>query len=199
MKKDSGFTLIELIIIMAMIGILSSIAMYNFRPVQIRNQSKTAVFTLGSALNYAKSEAVTRGMAVTICRSEFPNLDDAPTTPAPACDTNATRGWETGYIVFMDANANGLRDPNEALLRIFPEVRSWWGPTIIMRGTGMPADRITYMPTGFATNMGGTIRIGNGIMSEGGTVVDQNQYHFNITIAPNGKFTVTNPFQSPGS
>lgn len=67
-NKLSGFTLLELIITVAIAGIMLAIAIPSFQG-QI-NSSRLATQTndLMAALNYARSEAITRGSDITIAR-----------------------------------------------------------------------------------------------------------------------------------
>ncbi|TWI71809.1 type IV fimbrial biogenesis protein FimT [Desulfobotulus alkaliphilus] len=188
MGNQKAFTLIEVVIIMALIGIIAAIATPTFREVRENNQKKTAAFTLGTALSYARNEAVTRGVTVTICRSANPNAPNVAATPAPACSKEKGEGWETGYIVFVDSNDSGTlgsRDAGQELLRVFPPARGG----IAMPGTGNAADRIIYNPTGFSRNAAGKITVG----SDSGSGVKTSKTHYEVDIAANGRFSTKGP------
>lgn len=89
-----GFTLVELLIVLGVGSILLAIAVpgYGF----LMNTSRLAAVTndLVTALQLARSEAVKRGMRVTVCKT-----GDAGTVPS-ACD--ATANWHEGWLVFVD-------------------------------------------------------------------------------------------------
>lgn len=71
-KESSGFTLIELLITMAVIGVLTSIALPSLRSFMAGQRIKSAAFDLMSMITLTRSEAVKRNTDVTL------NLD--PTT-----------------------------------------------------------------------------------------------------------------------
>jgi len=67
-KQSSGFTLTELMITVAIIGILASIAVPSFQDMIERNRLKEAVESLKSDLMFARTEAIKRSANVTISR-----------------------------------------------------------------------------------------------------------------------------------
>jgi len=96
-----GFTLLELMVVVVIAGLLLGIgvpAMGNF----IRNSRITAAANdIMATLHYARSEAIKRRAAVSVCSST--NALDAD----PDC---AASPMLTGWVVFVDANQNGERD-----------------------------------------------------------------------------------------
>lgn len=63
---ESGFTLPELLIVLAVAGILAAIAMPSFRSLTQSQQVKNASFELFSHLSLARSEAIKRNGNVTL-------------------------------------------------------------------------------------------------------------------------------------
>lgn len=61
-----------------------------------------------NAVNIARSEAVKRKATVTLCRS-----NDTVTTPSCGGTANT---WTTGWLVFVDEDADGAYDRDETLL-----------------------------------------------------------------------------------
>lgn len=159
--NDQGVTLIELVATMAVFSIVLSIAAYSFKDVLWRNQVNVAASEFVTALSYARSEAVTRGQAVTVCRSSNVTLEDNPATPVPSCTNAGGTGWETGYIVFVDADGDGIRDAAEDLLRVAAGQRGG----VTMTGNVNVASRILYRATGFSPGGAGTVTIANATKS----------------------------------
>jgi type IV fimbrial biogenesis protein FimT len=79
MSASSGFTLIELVITIAVLGIVMTIAAPSFVDLISSNRLKSAAFDLVVSLNYARSEAIKRNA-------------DATVTPAAG-------GWSGGWSV----------------------------------------------------------------------------------------------------
>lgn len=98
MKKINGFTLIELMITLAIAAILLTVAVPSFRTFIENNKAITQVNDVVSAHNLARMEAIKRGSPVTVCTS----------SNGTAC-SNSTN-WKNGWIVFNDLNANGTHN-----------------------------------------------------------------------------------------
>ncbi|HEX8989347.1 MAG TPA: GspH/FimT family pseudopilin [Rhodocyclaceae bacterium] len=94
-----GFTLIELMVTLIIVAILAVIAVPSF--VEYTTYSKISADTnsIVSDLMVARSEAVKRGMPVTIC----------PSTDGTTCTTGAG-AWSQGRIVFVDRAVRGTVD-----------------------------------------------------------------------------------------
>ncbi len=113
MKKQSGFTLVELMVTLAIAGILFTVAGPSLTIVISEKQLIASGNDLLSAMHIARNEAIKLNRRVTICESNDGNN----------CST--TGRWENGWIVFVDAAgaANGASGPcinatSDCLLRV---------------------------------------------------------------------------------
>ena len=66
LKRASGFTLVELLIVLVIAGILASMAMPSLSNMLLNQRLGTAAEELYMSLNFARSEAATRGLDETI-------------------------------------------------------------------------------------------------------------------------------------
>ena len=97
--RSAGFTLIELMIAVAIMGILISIAAPSMRDMLINNRVQGVSSDLVADLSLARGTAAAKGQRVTICQS----------TDSATCTGGST--WQGGWIVFVDGNSNGTFEP----------------------------------------------------------------------------------------
>jgi len=100
MKKDSGFTLVEMMIVVAIAGVVLSIGIPKLSVFFQGSRMITNTNELVSALQIAKSEAIKRQGYVTVCRS----------TDQTTCALDGANTWEDGFIVFYDQNGDQVKD-----------------------------------------------------------------------------------------
>ena len=92
MKKHTGFTLPELLITLAIVGILLTVGVPSLKTFMQGNQLIASTNELISALHVARSEAIKLNTRVSICESS-----DGATCAV-------TGSWKNGWIVFIDGN-----------------------------------------------------------------------------------------------
>ena len=94
-SENSGFTLIELIVTVSIAAILAAVAAPSFTRFIDESRDRAVVQQLVKALVTARSEAVVRGMPITLAAIEG--------------------NWAKGWMSWVDANGNGSYDDGEAL------------------------------------------------------------------------------------
>lgn len=154
-KITNGFTLIELIVTLTILGILTALAapgMSNFIKDQ-RLSGQTNDFV--GDLNFARSEAIKRSSNITICKQDS-------VSTAPLCNTTAATPWSAGRVTFIDSDGNGQIASSEMVLR---NRQALDGNNTLVSITATTEDlaipthdarnRIVYAGTGLTTIRGG--------------------------------------------
>ena len=105
-QRASGFTLLELIITIVILGIVASFAIPSFRQTILNNRLTAQINETSSLISYARSEASKlREGVVTVCAS----------TDSASCSGSAA--WETGWIIFRD-DGNAVLDGSDELMKV---------------------------------------------------------------------------------
>lgn len=138
-----GFTLIELMVTLALAAIILTQAVPSFNSLVQNNRLISQKNEFISTLNLARSEALKRGTRVTVCAS----------TDQTTCDTT---NWENGWIVFSDRNADRVLDAGtgacldteDCLVRVSAGLTD--GNSLSAKKSGAMADTgyIQYTPRG---------------------------------------------------
>jgi type IV fimbrial biogenesis protein FimT len=102
-----GYTLIELLVTLAVISILALNIYPNLSNLIARERSTILTNTLAGALAYARSEAIKQNTTILTCQSNN------------GSECHKSENWHNGWIIFTDTNKNKQRDPEEMLLRVY--------------------------------------------------------------------------------
>ena len=101
MKRQKGFTLVELLITIVVISILLATAVPSFMQAIKNNRITGQANSFVVSTQMARNEAVKRGAGTTICAA---NAD------MDAC--SGSNDWSTGWIIFTDLNRDGAINTN---------------------------------------------------------------------------------------
>jgi type IV fimbrial biogenesis protein FimT len=105
MRRARGFTLIELIVLLAILAIFVTEAIPGFQRLSAHENRVSAVFSLVHALRFARAKAITTNQYVAICKS----------AGGRQCSSSPTT-WSAGWIVFLNRNRDWKVDPGERIL-----------------------------------------------------------------------------------
>ena len=132
-KHNKGFSLLELVIIIAIIGLTMAFAAPSMNEMIQNNRLSSGANDLAVAMQLAKAEAAARVNPTTLCKRN----DDGT-----AC--NGGGDWQQGWIVFSDVDGSGSVDAGDEILLRHEAL----DPRITFGGTGGVANSITYRPSG---------------------------------------------------
>jgi type IV fimbrial biogenesis protein FimT len=133
MKPNLGFTVLELMIAIAILAILMGVAAPSLRELRMNAAITGQANDLMATLATARAEAITRGVRIGVCTS----------SNGTSC-TNSQ--WQQGWIIFRDADADGAVD----------------GGTVPLNAQGALDGGNTLTSAGHATNGAGARYIAYG-------------------------------------
>lgn len=150
LASEGGFTLLELMVTVAIVAIIGAFAVPSFQTMIQANRTRTVASELMATLNLARSEAARRGQPVSVCGS----------SDGSRCASAGT-GWDSGWIAFVneDAASEGAtvaRDDGELLLQARKDLPA----RITVRPNSNFTSGITFLRTGLVWGLGtGTFAI----------------------------------------
>lgn len=159
-RRARGFTLLELLVTIAVAAILLAIAIPSYRSVVQRNAMAATVNDLVGDLNFARNQAVTRGQRVYMCRSS------GNATCAGSGD------WSQGWIVYAPEPDSDTPAPDNIL-----RVRSALEGQIAISGNNNLQSRAFFDANGFAMGSIGTFT----------AVADSTPQHTQVVISGTGR------------
>lgn len=166
-----GLSLIELLVTLSIVAILLTIGVPSFIDFIAANTATSYANDLLADINYARSEAITRGSRVVACKG-------TATAAGSGC---AAGNWEDGWKVFEDCNddqlvsaatcpdrdGNGTAD-NEEVLRVHAALSTGWTLRGAFFANVAPASFVSFRPDGLTNNngtlvvcKGGGLNVGN--------------------------------------
>lgn len=111
-RKNTGFTIIELMVVVVMVSILGMLALPAMNSFIMNGRIRSVADNLAGTLNLARTEAVTDRQTARIC-IRARSVDDS--------DNGCTGSdWAKGWIAWEDADGDGSVDAGEKILRKVP-------------------------------------------------------------------------------
>ena len=139
-----GFTLIEVLVVMAIVSALTAVAVPSFRSMADSLRLTAASNAFLAHLYLARSEAIKRRGRVVVCKSP----------DGLACA--ASGGWEQGRLIFHDANNNGVLDAGELVIATEDRLQ----PGLRLTGNQTVARYVSFDAMGTTRLVGGGFQAG---------------------------------------
>lgn len=125
-KHQTGFTMVELLVAVAVFALLAAFAIPSFKGLVKGNQLSAATNNMIGAIQYARSEAAVRGVPVKLCNARK-NLR--------GCQSATT--WGNSWAV-VDGNS-------QKVIRVFANASS---SAVVVKSPGGKAKDLVFKPNG---------------------------------------------------
>ena len=125
-----GFTLIEVMIAVAIIGITMAVAVPSLEEAMNEQKLTTQTNDLVASLNLARSTAIKRRQTVVIAKKTH---------------------WKDGWDIFVDIDDDKTKDDADILIKSYPALPSG---SVTITGTQSYASYVSYFPNGRANGSG---------------------------------------------
>jgi type IV fimbrial biogenesis protein FimT len=142
-NRSHGFTLMELMIVLALAATIFAIGAPSFNEFRRNNRLTGIANDFLGAIQVARGEAIKRQVPVAVCPS------DNATDDVPTCTTGAFTGW----IAFVDPDSNCIRAASEPILRVEARVDGDPAKPLYVKSNGVC---ISFAATGFRQLEGDT-------------------------------------------
>jgi type IV fimbrial biogenesis protein FimT len=140
-RHSSGFTMLELVVVIAIVGVLIALGVPSFKYVTTANRIAAEVNGLLGDMQFARAEAIKEGQTVVVCVS----------TNGTSC-TNSP--WNNGWMVCSDPGNDGTCDAGQPVYRVQPPFTST--DSFVASGNN---SALTFNRDGFATGLAGAVTI----------------------------------------
>jgi type IV fimbrial biogenesis protein FimT len=163
-QRARGVTLLELMTAIAVLAILAGVGVPAFTSVVRNSQISAESGNLITALNLGRSEALKRGMRVSVCGAAAAN----------ACTDDSD--WSQGWLVFTDEFGDiGVIDAQDVVLQVWPAPLSGVGVNANVSAITFARDARAEFPGDFT------------VLKSGCTKNQQRE----IEVVPSGRISLT--------
>jgi type IV fimbrial biogenesis protein FimT len=135
--RNRGFTIMEVMFTVSIAAVLMAVAVPSFRSLMANNRLASQSTELVAAINFARSEAISRNATISVCRA---NLEASTNCAGSAGE------WDF-FIVRRDTAPTGVLRRGA-----LPD----YGGTVSFE-SDLTADRITFSPDGLARSGGALV------------------------------------------
>lgn len=103
--RHTGFTLVELLVAIGVLGVLMALAYPSFSETMTRNRLAAQNNELMAAMTLARTEAIRRNAPVALCA-------------ANAAQSACQNAWSRDWLVWQDTNRNGAVNAGEEIIQV---------------------------------------------------------------------------------
>jgi type IV fimbrial biogenesis protein FimT len=176
MEQQRGFTITELLVVVAIVAILLSMGVPSYRYITVSYRMSSEVNGLLGDLMLARSEAIKEGQPVTVCAS------------ANGVTCSGATAWQNGWIMW--SNPTNAAQPAAGILRVQTKFLGTTPDTFVANNA---VSAVTYNREGFATTAAGfpntTITLHDNTANAAWTRC--------LWITPQGTLTTETPADNP--
>jgi len=151
MPREQGYTLIELMVTLAVAAIIVTIAVPGFGNLLAEQRLVTTTNHFVTALHLTRSEAVKRGTRVSLCAS------------ADGTSCGSASGYSAGWIVFEGPEPGAPLEPADEILRVFAP-----SGAATVEGNDTMTTYISYVATGETRRLSGALQMGTVTICDAG-------------------------------
>lgn len=137
-----GFTIVEMGVVVAIIGVLTALAVPGMRDFIGARATEAEAEELVYTLRQARSEAIKRGLEVSVCAGT--NVDKSSVSCAGGT------AWEVGGLAFVDYDRNGSLDGNDQKVRVYAGQAGVQSVTTTVKSLTMARSGILLLVNGAA-------------------------------------------------
>lgn len=167
--RVAGFSLIEVMIALAIFGLLLGLGLPSYRDWIASRQLANHAEYLAETLNQARSEAVKRSARVNLCKS----------SDGKQCTNAGT--WSAGWIMFADDNLDGSIENAESVIRHDGPP----GNGITVTANRPLDDYVSYTTFGHARLLNGALQMGTFVVCKPG------QKAIDVVLANSGRVRIS--------
>ena len=153
MKKVKGFTLLELMVVLALAGVLATLAAPSFQSLLSESRITSIANEFAASLYSARSMSISKGKRITLCTSR----------DGESCEKNIH--WSSGWLMFEDDANFGEIDQGEPIVWTHEKLPDSYQ----LKGNRSVKDYISYTPQGAARSRSGGFQAGAVTLSLGQT------------------------------